>query len=77
MMKYEECKKIAEEIADKYNVTIDKAYNIGNDFAFDTNEEYEGVFPLVVCANDGFAMGIWQYVNDKDMSMDDMIEREL
>jgi len=77
MFSYEECKEIAQTRAEKYNVTINKAYSLGEDYVFDSEVECDGIFPVVVKTEDGSCVGLWRYVNENDMSMDDMIEREL
>ena len=77
MKGYEECKKIALEKAKKYNATINHAYSIGNDFVFDSDEEYMGVLPVVVRAEDGSTAGIWFYLEEVDKTWDDLVEIEL
>lgn len=77
MLTYEECKNIAIEKAKSYNVSITKVYNIGNDFVFDTDVKFEGVFPVVVSSENGNTKGLWIYINEKDLSMYDMEERPL
>ena len=77
MLSYEECKKIALDKAKLYNTTMDTAYEIGNDFAFENSKEaWEGVFPCVVIAESGETMGLWRYLNDMDLTEYDMKERE-
>ena len=61
MLTYEECKNIAIAKAKSYNVSITKAYNIGNDFVFDTDIKFEGVFPVVVSSENGNTKGLWIY----------------
>ena len=77
MLSYDDCKGIAAEKAENYGVKLSKAYTIGSDYAFDSDVECVGVFPVVVCPENGYCYGLWQYVNMKDMSMDDLVEREL
>ena len=74
MKTYDECRKIAEEMAKSYNATISKAYTIGSDYVFDTDDEVIGVFPLVVLSETGNTSGIWNYLNTNDKTMDDMQE---
>lgn len=77
MLNYGECKVKAEERAAAFNATIDKAYKIGSDYVFENSkEEYIGVLPLVVDTETGAIKGLWQYLLDKDMTMDDMTEIE-
>ena len=77
MLGYEECKEIAQRRADEHKISIDKAYDIGNDYVFDNSaDEAIGILPMVVNADNGEIKGLWLYLNDNDMTMDDMIERE-
>ena len=78
MKTYEECKEIAIERAKAFNAQIDKAYKLGDSFVFDNSEEeYIGVLPMVVEAESGAIKGLWVYLNEKDLSMDDMTEIDL
>ena len=75
MLNYKECKKIAIDHAKYFNATVDKAYRIGTDYAFDNSKEkFAGRIPFVVSAENGECVGLWSYLNDHDMSMDDMEE---
>ncbi len=76
-MNYAECKEIAENKVKIFNATIGKAYKLGDDYVFDSSEEYIGIFPVVVSSKDGKCTGLWQYLNENDMTMDDMQEVEL
>ena len=73
MLSYEECRKIAERKAAQYNVNISKAYTLGDAYVFETDVEFTGAFPLVVDKN-GATYGLWHYLNEKDLTMDDMSE---
>ena len=74
MLSYEECKKIAEERARNYNATLVKAYRIRNDFVFEAEGNWAGVFPVVLFAETGDTMGLWLYLNKYDLMMDDTVE---
>lgn len=76
-MNYAECKEIAENKAKAFNATIDKAGKLGDDYVFDSSEEYIGIFPVVVRSKGGKCTGLWQYLNENDMTMDDMQEVKL
>ena len=77
MLSYEECKKIALEYAEYHNVVLDKAYSLGNGFIFDDSKnEYEGPFPVVVDAITGDIYGLWRYLNEKNLYLDNMKEHE-
>ena len=75
-MEYEEIKNIALSRAETYGVTIDKAYTLGDAFVFETKEEFVGTFPMVI-DKQGNNYGLWYYLNEHDLTMDDMVEREL
>ena len=76
-MNYRECKEIALKKAERVNATIDKAYSIGPDYVFDSStDEFAGVIPVVVIAETGQCEGLWQYLIDNDLTMDDMTEVE-
>lgn len=73
MLSYEECKKTALKKAEECGIELDTAYSIGQDFVFESSkEEYIGILPVVVSSKDGQCMGLWPYLNQRDMSMDDM-----
>jgi len=74
MLSYEQCRQIAHKKAESYNTAIGKSYHIGKDYAFESVEEYVGVFPTVVDVNNGNTYPLWIYLNDNDLSMDDMQE---
>lgn len=74
MLNYTDCKKIADDRAQQYDITIDKAYRIGSDYAFDADVDAPGIIPLVVRTTDGECWGIWEYINHFNMTMDDMVE---
>lgn len=74
MLSFDECKAIADNRAQEYGAEIAKAYSIGNDFAFDTDEQFIGVFPLVVESKTGKACGMWEYLVKHNLTMDDMQE---
>lgn len=77
MLSYEDCKKIAIKDAEGYNTTIDKAYTIGKDYAFENSkEELMGILPVVVLRETGDCTGLWAYLNKEDLTMDDMQEIE-
>ena len=78
MKNYEECKEIALERAKDFNVTIDKAYKLGNGFVFDNSqEEFIGILPMVIDTSSGVAVDLWLYLNQTGLTMDDMTEIEL
>lgn len=72
MLSFDECKAIAENRAQEYGAEITKAYTIGSDFAFDTEERFAGVFPVVVVAESGTVSGLWEYLVENNLTMDDM-----
>lgn len=73
MREYNECKEIALKKAEYHKITIDTAYKIGDDYAFDNSrEEVIGILPFVVDADTGECVSLWYYLNDKDLTMDDM-----
>lgn len=75
MLDYRECKRIAQERAEAFNAEIDKAYKIGESYAFDSSKgEYVGILPMVVNTNSGETKGLWHYLNEVDLTMDDMQE---
>lgn len=75
MLEYQECKRIAQERAAAFGADIDKAYKLGGNYVFDsTQEEFAGIIPLVVDANSGEIQGLWHYLNEADLTMDDMQE---
>ena len=74
MLTFDECKAIADNRAQEYGTEITKAYKIGKDFAFDTDEQFTGVFPFVVVAESGTASGLWEYLVENNLTMDDMQE---
>lgn len=74
MLTYSECKSIAQGKALTVNAIIDKAYSLGGNYVFDTKEEYIGIFPIVVDTANGNIYRLWQFLNEYDMSMDDMQE---
>lgn len=75
MLNYNDCRMIAEDHAKYFNATIDKAYRIGTDYAFDNSKEkFAGGIPFVVSAENGKCEGLWSYLNENDMSMDEMEE---
>lgn len=77
MMNYEECKAIAENRAKSYDININAAYQLGENYVFDnTEEEYIGVLPMVVDVNTGEIKGLWRYLNEVNLTMDDMQEIE-
>lgn len=76
MLTFDECKVIAERHAQEYGTKIEKAYKIGNGFAFDTPEQFTGVFPFVVDAETETSSGLWEYLVKNNLSMDDMQECE-
>ena len=55
-----------------YDTSIDKAYLINGDYAFDTKEEFIGIFPVVIRKKNGDMFGLWEYLNKVDLTMDDM-----
>lgn len=77
MMNYEECKAIAENRAKSYDINLNAAYQLGGNYVFDnTEEEYIGVLPMVVDVNTGEIKGLWRYLNEVNLTMDDMQEIE-
>lgn len=75
MFDFDACKGIAEKKAEEYNASIDTAYKIGNDYAFDnTSEKWTGVFPFIVETATGAICGLWEYLIRNDMTMDDLQE---
>lgn len=75
MLSYEECKKAALKKAEECGIELDAAYSIGQDFVFvfeSSKEEYISILPVVVSSKNGECMGLWPYLNQHDMSMDDM-----
>lgn len=74
MLTFDECKAIADSRAQEYGTEITKAYKIGKDFAFDTDEQFSGVFPFVVVAETGAESGLWGYLVENNLTMDDMQE---
>lgn len=72
MLNYDNCKQIAIKKAESYNTSIDKAYLINGDYAFDTKEEFIGIFPVVIRKKNGDMFGLWEYLNKSDLTMDDM-----
>ena len=73
MLDYGKCKKIAENYAKNRGVKIDSASKIGEDYVFDNSKEkYIGILPFVVNAENGECGSLWHYLNNKDMTMDDM-----
>lgn len=75
MKSYEECRDIATERAEAFGASINKAYQLGNDYVFENaDEEFIGVLPMVVSTETGDTSGLWQYLLDKDLTMDDMTE---
>ena len=77
-MTYAVCKEIAEAQAARINTTIDTAYSIKNDFVFDNSQgKFAGVLPVVVISETGETMGLWKYLLDFDLFMDDMKEIDL
>lgn len=77
MMNYAECKAIAEEKAKNFDIEINAAYKLGENYVFDnTEEEYIGILPFVVDVNTGNTKGLWHYLNEADLTMDDMQEIE-
>ena len=78
MLNYEECRERAINKANRYNTVIDKAYKLGESYVFDNSkEEFVGVLPVVVNPNNGEVSGLWNYLNEADLTMDDMQEIEL
>lgn len=75
-MTFEEMKAIAEEKASAYGQKISKAYKLGNAYVFETEEEIIGSFPLVV-DTEGNQSALWAYLNEHDLTMDDMVEIEM
>ena len=74
MLSYEQCRLIAHEKAEHYNTALGKSYKLGNDYVFEAVEEFVGVFPTVVSTENGSTLPLWTYLNEKDLSMDDMQE---
>lgn len=76
MISYEKSKQIAVDKAKQYNVVIDKAYKLKDAFVFENSkDDIVGVLPIVV-DKEGVCHGLWQYINDNNLTMDDMIECE-
>ena len=75
-MTLEEARELAQMRAEQYGTTIAHVYTLGDAFVFEATEEFAGVFPLVV-DKDGERFGIWEYINEYDLTMDDMKEVEL
>ena len=77
MLSYEECKAIAEEMVKGHNATLDKAYKLDDDYVFDNSEvTFEGLYPIVVCAEDGKCWGLWRYIKTFKKNTVKMIEIE-
>ena len=76
MLTYEECKRIAVNRAKGYDLTINKAYKLNGAYVFDSNVELMGILPIVV-DTEGNTKGIWAYINEHDLTMDDMEEIEV
>ena len=77
MLNYEESKAIAEERAKAFDAIVDKAFKLGDNYVFDSSkEEYAGVIPFVVDVNSGEIKDLWNYLNEADLTMDDMQEIE-
>ena len=75
MLSYEECKRIAFEKAKTHNIELKNAYKIADDYVFDNEEkEIVGIIPFAVESESGNCRGLWNYLNAKDKSMDDIIE---
>lgn len=72
MLNYDNCKQIAIKKAESYGATLEKAYLINGDYAFDTKEEFIGIFPVVIRKKNGDMFGLWEYLNKSDLTMDDM-----
>lgn len=77
MKTYEECKEIAVERASAFDVAVDKAYKLGENYVFDSSTtQCVGVLPMVVDTENGNICGLWHYLNKAELSMDDMQEIE-
>ena len=77
MKSYQECREIAENRLNDSKIIINRAYRLGEDYVFDNkDEEYIGKLPVVVRSFNGDCWSLWQYLNEFDMYMDDMIEIE-
>ena len=74
MLSYEQCKHIASKKAADHNTKLGKSYKLGKDYVFEAVEERVGIFPTVVDTNTGNTYPLWIYLNDNDLSMDDMQE---
>lgn len=78
MLSYETCKEIALKNAETFGAVINKAYKLKGAYVFDDDtSQYAGGIPIVVDAMNGSCFGLWRYLNDKNLTMDDMIECEL
>lgn len=77
MLNYEECKAIAMNRASNYGVTVTKAYTLKEAYVFDTKEECDGIMPVVINPETEEVSGIWNYLNKYDLTMGDMVEKEL
>lgn len=77
MAYYEEAKEAALSIASAYGIKLDKAYKLGDGYVFDSStEEWVGIIPIAVDGKTGKTKSLWHYLNEKDLTMDDMEEIE-
>ena len=74
-MTFEQAEEIATRKAEQHGATIDKVYKLGDAYVFDTKEECMGIFPLVI-DKEGVRHGLWIYLQEHDLTMDDMVEVE-
>lgn len=71
----DDCYRIAVESLRGRGIELNKVYKLGDAYVFDNfKETWEGILPIVVEATSGDVSGLWQYLGDHDLTMDDMEE---
>ena len=75
MVKYEDAKKKAVEIIEEVGLKVNWAGELPDAYVFnDTMHEYDGLLPMIIRKSDGKAVNYWQYLNQADVSSDDIKE---
>ncbi len=77
MLTYETCKNVAIKKAESFNNSISKAYILNGNYVFDSDVECMGVLPVVVSRKTGETIGLWKYLYNNNLCMDDMKEIDL
>lgn len=77
MKSYEECKEIAKKYVEDTVCTINSAYELPDAYVFDNSSEiYAGIVPFAVIKETGKVKDVWGYLEESNLTMDDMEEIE-